>query len=63
MGDMFCFQCQETAGCKGCTQVGVCGKKPVVRLITRKPITAGEDELETNPRARSATLRIVEKLP
>ena len=43
--------------------VCVCGKKPVVRLITRKPITAGEDELETNPRARSATLRIVEKLP
>ena len=43
--------------------VCVCGKKPVVRLITRKPITAGENELEANPRARSATLRIVEKLP
>lgn len=27
---MFCFQCQETAGCKACTQVGVCGKKPEV---------------------------------
>ena len=27
---MFCFQCQETAGGKGCTQVGVCGKKPEV---------------------------------
>ena len=27
---MFCFQCQETAGCKGCTQMGVCGKKPEV---------------------------------
>lgn len=25
---MFCFQCQETAGCKGCTVRGVCGKKP-----------------------------------
>ena len=25
---MFCFQCQETAGCKGCTRVGVCGKQP-----------------------------------
>lgn len=23
---MFCYQCQETAGCKGCTQAGVCGK-------------------------------------
>ena len=27
---MFCFQCQETAGCKGCTKIGVCGKKPEV---------------------------------
>ena len=27
---MFCFQCQETAGCTGCTKVGVCGKKPEV---------------------------------
>ena len=25
---MFCFQCQEAAGCTGCTQAGVCGKKP-----------------------------------
>ena len=25
---MFCYQCQETVGNKGCTQVGVCGKKP-----------------------------------
>ncbi len=30
---MFCFQCQETAGCKGCTQVGVCGKKPEVAAM------------------------------
>lgn len=27
---MFCYQCQETAGCKGCTQAGVCGKTPEV---------------------------------
>ncbi len=27
---MFCFQCQETAGCKGCTVMGVCGKTPEV---------------------------------
>jgi len=27
---MFCYQCQETAGCTGCTQIGVCGKKPEV---------------------------------
>ena len=52
---------------KGCTcppnfPVGVCGKKPQVKLITRKPIVSGEEELERNPRARSAKLRICEKL-
>lgn len=30
---MFCFQCQETAGCTGCTKVGVCGKKPDVAAM------------------------------
>lgn len=30
---MFCFQCQETAGCKGCTVSGVCGKKPDVAAM------------------------------
>ena len=30
---MFCYQCQETAGCKGCTMVGVCGKKPEVAAM------------------------------
>ncbi len=52
---------------KGCTcppsfPVCVCGKKPKVRLITRKPIASGEEELARNPRARSAKLRICEKL-
>ena len=42
--------------------VCVCGKKPTIELITRKPITADAQELETNPRARSASLRIAEKL-
>lgn len=40
----------------------VCGKKPVVRVITKKPVTAGEDELEVNPRSRSAKLRVAEKI-
>ncbi len=43
--------------------VCVCGRRPTVRLVTRKPITASEAELAENPRARSATLRIAEKLP
>ena len=30
---MFCYQCQETAGCSGCTQAGVCGKKPEVAAM------------------------------
>ena len=30
---MFCYQCQEAAGCKGCTMVGVCGKKPDVAAM------------------------------
>lgn len=43
--------------------VCVCGKKPSLKIITRKPVTASEEELARNPRARSATLRIGEKLP
>ena len=30
---MFCYQCQETAGCSGCTRVGVCGKQPDVAAM------------------------------
>ena len=53
--------------CEGCTcppdfPVCVCGKKPKARLVNRKPITAGEDELEQNPRSRSAKLRVIEKI-
>jgi len=55
------------AASKGCTcppsfPVCVCGKKPQVKLITRKPIVSTDEELEVNPRARSAKLRICEKL-
>lgn len=42
--------------------VCVCGKKPSIRVVTRKPILPSEEELEFNPRARSAKLRILEKL-
>ena len=52
---------------RGCTcppefPVCVCGKKPKVKLITRKPLTASEEELAENPRSRSAKLRVCEKL-
>ena len=51
----------------GCTcppnfPVCVCGKTPKMKLISRKPIVSGEAELEYNPRARSAKLRVAEKL-
>lgn len=40
----------------------VCGKKPEVKKISRKPIIPSESEIEENPRSRSAKLRVVEKL-
>ena len=56
-----------TAASKGCTcppnfPVCVCGKKPKVKLISKKPIVSGQEELDMNPRARSAKLRVCEKL-
>ena len=52
---------------RGCTcppefPVCVCGKKPKVKILTRKPIVSGEKELNENPRARSAKLRVAEAL-
>ncbi len=51
----------------GCTcpkglPICVCGKKPLVKVITKKPILPGDVELEENPRARSAKLRVAEKI-
>lgn len=53
--------------CQGCTcpkdfPVCVCGNKPKAKLVNRKPICANETELNENPRARSAKLRICEKI-
>lgn len=59
---------QRFAGwCKGCTcppdfPVCICGNKPKGKLVCRKPLEASEEELEANPRSRSAKLRIIEKL-
>ena len=55
------------AAAKGCTcppefPVCVCGKTPQIRILTRKPILPGPQELEENPRARSAKLRVAQKL-
>lgn len=40
----------------------VCGKKPVIRVVTRKPVVPDKEEIQQNPRARSAGLRVAEKL-
>lgn len=51
----------------GCTcprefPVCVCNNKPKIKTVNKKPITAGDDELEVNPRSRSAKLRVAEKI-
>ncbi len=48
--------------CPGDFPKCVCGRVPSIRLVTRKPVTPGPMELEENPRARSAKLRVAEKL-
>ena len=55
------------AAAQGCTcpkefPVCVCGKTPKVRILTRHPIVADEAELAENPRARSAKLRVAERI-
>jgi 16S rRNA (cytosine1402-N4)-methyltransferase len=48
--------------CPGNFPVCVCGKKPEIKIITKKPITASENELCDNSRSKCAKLRIAEKL-
>ena len=55
------------AGANRCTcppdlPVCACGKKPVLEIVTRKPIVPTHEEIEHNPRARSAKLRVARKL-
>ena len=52
---------------QGCTcprdfPICVCGKKPTIKEITKKPILPSEEELKYNPRSRSAKLRVAEKI-
>ena len=43
MSEMFCFQCQQTAGNKGCVKTGVCGKQPETAALQ-------DDLVKTTPR-------------
>jgi 16S rRNA (cytosine1402-N4)-methyltransferase len=57
------FKSQE----KGCIcppefPVCLCGRKPTIKILTKKPIISSEKEIKENPRARSARLRVIEKL-
>jgi len=52
---------------EGCTcpksfPICVCGKKPIVKVVSRKPILPSSEEIDQNPRSRSAKLRVAEKL-
>ena len=56
--NMFCYQCQETAGCSGCTVKGVCGKTPEVARIQDLLVyvTKGISEVTTKLRAEGKTI-------
>jgi 16S rRNA (cytosine1402-N4)-methyltransferase len=52
---------------KGCTcppdfPVCVCGNKPILKVVTRKPVLPSQEEIQRNPRSRSAKLRVAERL-
>ena len=55
---MFCFQCQETAGCSGCTQYGVCGKSPELAKMQDLLVyvTKGISEVTTRLRTEGQTI-------
>ena len=58
------FMRQEARGCVCPPQIPqcVCGRQPQLRLVTRKPLMPGPDEIQDNPRSCSARLRVAEKL-
>ncbi|MEE1072623.1 MAG: 16S rRNA (cytosine(1402)-N(4))-methyltransferase RsmH [Cellulosilyticum sp.] len=53
---------EDPCTCSKDLPICVCGKVPQVKVITRKPILPSDEEVEMNPRSRSAKLRIIEKI-
>ena len=58
----FSVRNENPCTCPSDFPVCVCGKKSKGRVITRKPILPGEQEMEENPRSKSAKLRIFERV-
>ena len=53
---------EEQPSAAGAVLDNVCGKKPEVKIITKKPITATQEELDGNSRSKCAKLRIAERI-
>jgi 16S rRNA (cytosine1402-N4)-methyltransferase len=55
-------QGEKRCTCPPDLPVCACGKKPTLKVLTRKPVTPGDEEIRDNPRSRSAKLRTAEKI-
>ena len=61
--NMFCYQCQETAGCSGCTKSGVCGKRPETAALqdlliwTTKGLSAVTTQLRREGKTVDASVK------
>lgn len=53
---------EKPCTCSPKAPICTCGKQPTVKILTKKPLQAGEAEIELNPRSRSAKLRAIEKI-
>ena len=58
----FMQNCAKGCDCPPEFPVCICGKKPTMKILTKKPIVASDEEADANPRARSAKLRVGVKL-